>query len=158
MVYKLNISTGRTIRYFLRCAVIAIGIVVMVGISTACETEGDIDSVNKPAAQLTESKPIKPSAQIEVQEEGQLELLEYDWFIDEIGMKWLTGKVVNNTKDTLTLVSITFSIYDDEEFKVGDALDLIDRLGPGEKWKFKALVDAEDGVTAEPTELSGFPE
>lgn len=171
MVYKLNISTGRTIRYFLRCAVIAIGIVVMVGISTACEAEGDIDSVNKPAVQLTESTPIKPpaqtsekpSAQLEVQEEvkeeeGQLELLEYDWFIDEYDLKYITGKIVNGSKDTLTYVTISFSIYDAEEYKVGDASDIIQRLGPGEKWKFQAMVTADNGVTAKPVELSGFPE
>ena len=85
-------------------------------------------------------------------------MLEYDWKIDEIGMKYLTGVIVNNTEHTQTMVGITFAIYDADGFKIEDAYDYADSLRPGEKWKFEAMVLDESAETAEPVELSGFPE
>jgi hypothetical protein len=77
---------------------------------------------------------------------------------DEYGSNFITGVVVNETQDTLTMVSITFSIFDKDGYKIEDALDLTDSLRPGEKWKFKAYVFEDGAASAEPVELIGYPE
>tara|TARA_Y100000590_G_scaffold224062_1_gene253444 strand:- start:238 stop:963 length:726 start_codon:yes stop_codon:yes gene_type:complete len=100
----------------------------------------------------TEPKQIAPQ-----QEEGQLELVEWDWGTDSY-WKTLHGIVANKSEYTQTFVCITFAVYDQEGFKVEDAYACVDSLRPGEQWKFEALVTEDTAYNAEPIELIGYPE
>jgi hypothetical protein len=123
-----------------------------------------VESTTKPITQSeqtqveSKTKSVTQSEQTQ-KEEGQLELLD-DWGIetDDIGMNFITGVVVNESQDTLTLVSITFSIFDIDGYKIEDAMDVTETLRPGEKWKFKALIFEDGAASAEPVELTGYPE
>ena len=64
--------------------------------------------------------------------------------------------VANGTNTTLTMISICFSIFDEDGFKIEDASDYISTLRPGGKWKFAAFVFAEEAASAEEViELTG---
>ena len=135
-----------------RKIIISIGILSASWVLVSCETEGDISSANKPSDHQSQTSKSTQA------QEGELTLLEYDWKVDEYGMKYLEGVIVNNTNDTQTMVGITFAIYDVDDYKIEDAFAFADSLRPGEKWKFEAFVLDDNAVRAEPIELSGFAE
>ena len=90
------------------------------------------------------------------QEAGQLELIEWDIEADEYGGMDVVGVVENNTSEDLAFVTISFAVYDADGFKLGTTEDIIESLGAGEKWKFKAMVYQEGAAEVKVDSLEGF--
>ena len=90
------------------------------------------------------------------QEAGQLELIEWDIEADEYGGMNVVGVVENNTSEDLAFVTISFAVYDADGFKLGTTEDIIESLGAGEKWKFKAMVYQEGAAEVKVSSLDAF--
>lgn len=74
---------------------------------------------------------------------------------------YLEGIVKNNTDDEMTLVSISFNLYDKDGNLLGTAIDSITSLKAGGTWKFKAMSLLTSDQLKEVTkweleEVSGF--
>jgi len=149
-----NMFRGVEYMKFRKDVATVITLLCMSWLLAACEAEGTVSSAKGPSTQASQSTQTQ---------EGELELLEYSWETDEIGMKYLGGVVANNTKYTQTKVGILFSIYDADGLKIGEAADVTDSLRPGEKWEIRAICECfyvvdESAETAELDFVIGFPE
>jgi len=70
--------------------------------------------------------------------------------------KWVEGTVVNNSSRTYGYVQVEISLYDSSGNQVGSAMDNTNNLGPGETWKFKALILEDDATKYRVVDVSGF--
>ena len=68
----------------------------------------------------------------------------------------ITGIVINRRNRKLNYAQITFNLYDDSGAQVGSAVDNINGLETGGKWKFKATSFGTDFSKYKINELSGF--
>lgn len=57
---------------------------------------------------------------------------------------YIVGHVINQTSANLRRVTISYSLYDHDGAKVGNATDYLSELGPSGVWKFKAYVYERD--------------
>lgn len=53
---------------------------------------------------------------------------------------YLEGKLKNESQESYSYVSVSFSLYDAQGNKIGVALDNTSDIGPGETWAFEALI------------------
>lgn len=51
---------------------------------------------------------------------------------------FFTGLVTNNTRETISFLTVEYSLYDESGAKIGRAVDSMQNLGPFEVWRFKA--------------------
>jgi hypothetical protein len=69
------------------------------------------------------------------------EFVESTHYVDGgYGFGYIVGTIRNNTSRKYRYVQISFSLYDKSGNKIGTTFDVIDELGPGETWRFKAPV------------------
>ena len=111
---------------------------------------GDLASCDDIKVELEEesSDGHLTESQGENTKEGPIEMLEWDWD----GRK-IVGLALNNHNSVMSIVDVEFALFDKDGIKVGTASDLVQTLGPGEKWRFEANVYADEAVNAE---LIGF--
>lgn len=79
---------------------------------------------------------------------------------EENGVKHVVGVLKNNTDKEKSFIQISFPYKDADGNKLGTASAAVNDLGPGETWKFKAVVldTTTEGiqVDTENPEISGF--
>jgi hypothetical protein len=68
----------------------------------------------------------------------------------------ITGIVVNRRSKRISYAQISFNLYDRSGAQIGSAMDNINNLDPGAKWKFKANSFGQDFAKYKFSELSGF--
>ena len=125
--------------------VISVGILCMYWILGACSIEGKIDSAKRSSSQTTQPAQVH---------DDQLELLEYE-LVTIDGYKTINGVVINGTKHHLTLVDITFDLYNDHDFKLGEALLSNSDLESGGRWEFESSV-RQHATKISPVQLKGY--
>ncbi len=54
-------------------------------------------------------------------------------------VSYIVGTATNITNKPLQAVVVTFNLYDQQNTLVGNALDIVNNLGPGGAWKFRAI-------------------
>jgi hypothetical protein len=120
-------------------------------------TEGDVGNVDESKSTgvetAKETKTEEVKSDIEEQQSGQLELIEWSLRSDEYN-DYVVGIVENNTADELW-VSIVFGTYDADGFKMGETQDA-ETLGAGEKWKFEAMIFEDNVDTVKVISLEGW--
>lgn len=87
--------------------------------------------------------------------EPDLELLSSDSETDELGTRYVTGRVRNNTSRTCNYVQVSVNLYNSEGTQVGSTLDNVTNLEPGGVWEFKAVIANEDATGFKVAEVSG---
>lgn len=60
----------------------------------------------------------------------------------------ITGEAVNHSDETYDYVQVSFSLYDDSDAKVGDALANTGGLDAGGRWKFEAIGTSSGNATS----------
>ncbi|MCE5200866.1 MAG: FxLYD domain-containing protein [Armatimonadota bacterium] len=80
--------------------------------------------------------------------------LQSGWAFDE--ERCIAGNVINNSDNTYSYAEIEFNVYDDNNNRVGTAMDNINNLGPHETWKFRAPVLEESGHSVKFEDLTGY--
>jgi len=55
---------------------------------------------------------------------------------NESGLPFIQGVVTNHSPDLLKNVIVKFNLYDQQGNLVGNALDIVSDLGPGDRWVF----------------------
>lgn len=88
------------------------------------------------------------------QKKDDLEVLSYD-SITEGGLGYVTGEIKNNTEKNYTYVQVEINMYKDETV-LGSTLANVNNLGPGETWKFKALITDKECNRYTIKEVTGF--
>lgn len=86
----------------------------------------------------------------------ELEVLDYTSEVDEYGVRYVVGLVRNNTYATLSYVQVTIGLYGPGGMRVGSTLDNVNNLGPGETWKFRAMVFEDEATRFEIDDVEGF--
>jgi predicted secreted protein len=86
------------------------------------------------------AKPQKP-----LYEKDGLELISYRIVNDGI-FKYVQGTIVNTTTNKFNIVFVEFKLYDSSGALIGETSDMIEEIGPKEKWNFKAII-TEDNVS-----------
>jgi TPR repeat protein len=78
--------------------------------------------------------------------------------VSQEGWMKITGRLQNNWDATLKTVTVRFSVFDEAGSKIGEALDYISTLDPGQSWSFEASSKAGsfrlDGVWCSHGQLS----
>jgi hypothetical protein len=72
------------------------------------------------------------------------------------GVSAITGTATNQTGRTLSSAFIEFNLYDSRGTVVGNAIDHIENLAPGNSWNFKAETPTRFG-TVRVTKVQLFP-
>ena len=105
----------------------------------------------QPAAAVTKQEPPREPEKpdLEITEKVQLTREHY-------GTMKVTGKVRNNTEDTMGYVEIDFNCFDEQGNQVGTAMTNVQNLGAGATWKFEAIILQDNVVRVELSELKGF--
>lgn len=117
-------------------------------------------TTNNSASQNTAVTDTKDeSADAPAEEKQDYELSDVE-VVEESGVKQVVGVLKNNTDKEKSYIQISFPYKDADGNKLGTALANVNDLGPGETWKFKAVVldTATEGiqVDTENPEISGF--
>ena len=128
-----------------RIMVISVGILCVCWVLGACSIEGKIDSAKRSSTQTTQPAQVH---------DDQLELLEYE-LVTVDGYKTIYGVVINGTKHHLTLVDITFDLYNDHDVKLGEALLSNSDLESGGRWEFESSV-RQHATKISPVQLKGY--
>ena len=128
-----------------RIMVISVGILCMCWVLGACSIEGKIDSAKRSSSQTTQPAQVH---------DDQLKLLEYE-LVTVDGYKTINGVVLNGTKHHLTLVDITFDLYNDHDTRLGEALLSNSDLESGGRWEFEISV-RQHATKIEPVQLKGY--
>lgn len=68
----------------------------------------------------------------------------------------IVGIVTNTGKNEYAFVDISFNIYDADGNQVDTAMDSIQNLEPGGRWKFKAMIPRQSHGTYKLKEVSGM--
>jgi len=76
---------------------------------------------------------------------GDLCLEETHSTTDEYRIQYIVGTIVNTGRWTYSYVQVEINLYDAQGNLVGSTLDNVNNLGPGGRWKFKAVI-LEKGV------------
>jgi hypothetical protein len=77
--------------------------------------------------------------------------------VSDGGLKYLVGKVKNNsTNKEYGYVQVEFGLYDKDKALVGSALANVNNLGPGQTWKYKAIIAEDSAATYELKGITGF--
>lgn len=87
-------------------------------------------------------------------EKTDLEILEYSDTSDGY-VRYITGKVKNNTDKTYSYVQVSVNLYKDDAL-LGSTLANANNLGPGEVWEFHAPVLYEDCNRYKIVEVTGY--
>jgi hypothetical protein len=61
----------------------------------------------------------------------------------------IEGKITNNSLETVRDGRVEFKLFDREGYKIGEATDACDNIGPGETWHYKARITGEGCATFE---------
>ena len=72
------------------------------------------------------------------------------FYDDDTNSFYVNGIFKNNSEKTYYNISLTYTIYDLDGNVLGNAYANLDRINPGETWKFKATyfdVDSTDAVS-----------
>lgn len=84
-----------------------------------------------------------------------LELIEHS-FKEEEYINYVVGTIINNTNKEYNYVQIEVNLLDEDDAIIGSTLDNINNLGPGKKWKFKAMILDDETVKYEIKNITGF--
>lgn len=90
------------------------------------------------------------------EDRDDLEVVGFEWSTGEFDSRFIEGTARNNTDRTLTFVSLNFTLYDADGQPIGGSSDIFENLGPNDIWNFKAVVYAEDAVTAKVTKVEAY--
>jgi hypothetical protein len=101
----------------------------------------------KPATVTSEEReaPAKPA----------LEVLSHAYKAGQYN-RFIEGRVRNNTGRTYNLAQISIKLLDKSGNVVGSAMDNVNNLGPGEVWKFSAIVTDDSAVRYQIVDVDGF--
>lgn len=83
-------------------------------------------------------------------------LVSHEWGWSEYGNAVIRGEVRNTTGRPLNYGSIHFNLLDRDGAVVGSAWDNVANLGPGQSWRFEALVSNDRAARYQLMELNGF--
>ena len=109
--------------------------------------------INLPASQKGAVAAIAPPAATAAEvktPEVHLDLGDWHAHSDAI-----SGTVKNRSGVNCETAYIEFNLYDSHENLVGNTFDTISNLGPGQMWKFRAPVFANQYARAHLTKLEG---
>jgi hypothetical protein len=70
--------------------------------------------------------------------------------------RYITGVVKNQSSETYSIVTISYSLYDRSGDLVGNAVDTIQNFRPGATWKFKAIILESSAVKFELDSIDGY--
>lgn len=87
--------------------------------------------------------------------EPDLELLGSDSETGELGTRYVTGRVKNNTSRTCSYAQVSINLYNSGGTQVGSTMDNVTNLDPGGVWEFKAVITSEDATRFKVAEVSG---
>lgn len=85
---------------------------------------------------------------------ADLEILSYE-NLSEGGLRYVTGEIRNNTNKSYSYVQVEINMYKDDTV-LGSTLANVNNLGPGETWKFKALITDDDCNRYTIKDVTGF--
>jgi hypothetical protein len=106
-----------------------------------------------PSSSPTKSASEIPGASSKVDD---LELLDWKWERGDYDIRYLVGRVKNNSSRDYSYVQISINLYDKGKALVGSTMTNVNDLGSGEIWKFKAMVSEDSAYTAKLKSLTGF--
>jgi len=86
---------------------------------------------------------------------GSLVLLDNKVQSEEY-FKYIVGTVKNNSSHDYSYVSIEFSLLDDQNNKIGTAVDYLSGLRANETWKFKCMILEDAAAHYRLESLSGW--
>jgi hypothetical protein len=77
-----------------------------------------------------------------------LDLLDYEGKRGEFGLSEITGRVRNNSsRYEYEFLTLKFDVLDSDGNKIGEAVDVLAGLSPGDTWKFNMLVAESEAST-----------
>lgn len=85
---------------------------------------------------------------------ADLELVDYKSESGEYS-GYVVGHIKNKSPETCRYASIHINLLDKHGNRVGSTMDNITNLGPGETWRFKALITSDDCVKFQIGEIEG---
>ena len=96
----------------------------------------------------------RPSSQTKIK--GGLEVVDFDWKVDEFGNKYLVGTVKNNSDKQYSYVQVEFNLYDESGAQIGTTFANVNNLEAHGTWKFEAIVTEDKATRAKLKGVSGF--
>lgn len=76
----------------------------------------------------------------------RLKILSHDLEYSDFGTTYVVGKAKNVGDSRISWGSVEVKFYDSDEALIGNSLDTVHDLDPGETWKFKAMYFDIDGA------------
>lgn len=84
-----------------------------------------------------------------------LEVLDYSAKSEEYA-RYVVGTVRNNSDRNYSYVQVEVNLLDKSGNVVGSTLANVNNLGPGKKWKFKAIILEEEARSFEIKDVTGW--
>lgn len=113
-------------------------------------------TTTQPAPQSTATQPApqpattratpQPIYQLQPQQKGVRLVGEPQLLRSQYGVRYVVGRIKNDTDRTLGFVAVKINLYDSAGVQVGNTSDFASNLEPGAVWEFKALVTEEKAV------------
>ena len=85
---------------------------------------------------------------------ADLELIDKQ-AITQDGLRYIVGKIKNNTEKTYSYVQVSINLYKDDNL-VGSTVDNVNNLEPGATWEFKAIILEDEANKHKITEITGY--
>lgn len=80
------------------------------------------------------------------QDVGTIKVISDNWCYGEFGTKAVCGVIVNDTSKQYSYVQVAINLYDASGVQIGSALDNVNNLESGGRWKFKIHVMENEAV------------
>lgn len=140
--------------FFMRHKVLSviISIALIGGIGSMGNTSNTSNTPSE-GATTTQSTSTSTNTKNEVRK-PKYEILEHK-AINDNGIKYITGKVKNNTGKQVSYAQVEINLYDANGQQCGSTLANVNNLEPEGVWNFKAIA-IEDFTTYKIMDISGF--
>jgi hypothetical protein len=125
------------------------GVIIILIIIISVASSGGSNSTT-PASKTTDAtqKSAAPAQKYQILSQGIT--------TDSSGLRYVSGKIKNNSGKTATYVQVEINLYDSNGQQLGSTLANLNNLEAGQVWNFKAPI-TEDGTTKyKIIEVTGF--
>lgn len=149
---KICPSCGKEQRnFFMRHKIISIilGFMIIGGISAIADGG---NKTQKPVSGTSTNIGTEPKKEIN---KPKYEILEHK-AVDDGGMKYIVGKIKNNTGKQVGYTQVEINLYDANGQQSGSTMTNINNLEIDGVWNFKALVTEENFKTYKIMNITGF--
>ena len=87
---------------------------------------------------------------------GNFLVITSRWVNAEMNTSCIVGKIRNTSSTRCKMVTVTYNLYRGATL-VGNAIDIVDELGPGEEWAFRANVFRGGATSCRVASVDGIP-